>query len=122
MGTVLFREGRLHRRFGRGVWNLTEKGKQGKLDHAAALAIFRAVHQRFQKNCPAGENTAEIEEVVAPLEDSSSGPDDYRELLLNRIKSLSPAGFERLLRESGFQHGEVAGRSGDGGIDGVGIS
>ena len=61
----------------------------------------------------------------APLADSSSGPDDHRQLLLNRIKPLSPAGFERLcqrlLRESDFQHVEVTGRSGDGSIDGAGI-
>ena len=41
------------------------------------------------------------------------------------IRSLSPAGFEklcqRLLRESGFQQVEVTGRSGDGGIDGKGL-
>lgn len=38
---------------------------------------------------------------------------------------MSPAGFERfcqrLLRESGFQEVTVTGRSGDGGIDGIGI-
>jgi len=40
------------------------------------------------------------------------------------IRSLSPSGFERLtqriLRESGFSHVEVTGKSGDGGIDGSG--
>jgi restriction system protein len=38
---------------------------------------------------------------------------------------LPPAGFERLsqrlLRESGFQQVVVTGKSGDGGIDGMGI-
>jgi len=66
-----------------------------------------------------------LEEAIAPSEEGFAGPDDHRQLLLNRIKSLSPAGFERLcqrlLRESGFQHVEVTGRSSDGGIDGVGI-
>ncbi|HEV8366920.1 MAG TPA: restriction endonuclease [Pyrinomonadaceae bacterium] len=42
-----------------------------------------------------------------------------------RLLALSPAGFERfcqrLLRESGFQEVTVTGRSGDGGIDGIGI-
>jgi len=41
------------------------------------------------------------------------------------IKSLPASGFERLcqrlLRESGFQQVVVTGRSGDGGIDGIGI-
>ena len=52
-------------------------------------------------------------------------PPDHRTYLLNLIKSLPPSGFERLsqrlLRESGFQKVEVTGKSGDGGIDGVGI-
>jgi restriction system protein len=41
------------------------------------------------------------------------------------MQSLPPDGFERLcqriLRESGFQQVVVTGRSGDGGIDGVGV-
>jgi restriction system protein len=41
------------------------------------------------------------------------------------LQSLSPGGFERfcqrLLRESGFQEVTITGRSGDGGIDGIGI-
>jgi len=45
--------------------------------------------------------------------------------LLNLIKLLPPAGFEKLsqklLRESGFQEVVVTGRSGDGGIDGMGV-
>src|SRR5262249_47737218 len=45
--------------------------------------------------------------------------------LLDILKSLPPAGFERLcqflLRESGFEKVGVTGRSGDGGIDGHGI-
>jgi restriction system protein len=39
--------------------------------------------------------------------------------------SLPAAGFERLcqrlLRESGFEHVSITGRSGDGGIDGIGV-
>ncbi|MDQ3304100.1 MAG: restriction endonuclease [Actinomycetota bacterium] len=109
----------------RGVWRLTEIGKQAELDHDAALAVFREVQQRFQVNRTVGEETPEIEEADAPYEEDSSGPDDHRQVLLKRIKSLSPPGFERLcqrlLRESGFQHVEVTGRSSDGGIDGVGI-
>jgi restriction system protein len=45
--------------------------------------------------------------------------------VLEIIQSLPPQGFERLcqrlLRESGFQQVKVTGRSGDGGIDGIGI-
>ncbi|MDP3295179.1 MAG: restriction endonuclease [Nevskia sp.] len=41
------------------------------------------------------------------------------------LKALSPDGFERLcqrlLREHGFQHVKVTGKSADGGIDGEGV-
>ena len=50
---------------------------------------------------------------------------DYREELVQTLQSLPAAGFERfcqrLLRESGFQEVTITGRSGDGGIDGIGI-
>jgi GrpB-like predicted nucleotidyltransferase (UPF0157 family) len=49
----------------------------------------------------------------------------YRDEVIAKLQSLSPAGFERfcqrLLRESGFQEVSITGRSGDGGIDGIGI-
>jgi restriction system protein len=48
--------------------------------------------------------------------------DELLAVLMNRIK---PDAFERLaqriMRESGFVKVEVTGRSGDGGIDGVGV-
>jgi restriction system protein len=50
---------------------------------------------------------------------------DWRDQLLSLIQILPPAAFERLsqrvLRESGFTSVEVTGKSGDGGIDGVGV-
>jgi restriction system protein len=49
---------------------------------------------------------------------------DYRDHLLTVIRKLPPKGFEllcqRLLQASGFERVEVTGRSGDGGIDGIG--
>jgi len=60
---------------------------------------------------------AEVAEAV--LEET------WREELLTKLLNLSPDAFERLcqrlLRESGFVEVRVTGRSGDGGIDGVGI-
>ena len=50
---------------------------------------------------------------------------DHRVILLNKLMELPPNGFERLcqrlLRESGFESVTVTGRSGDGGLDGLGI-
>ena len=55
-----------------------------------------------------------------------SDPDtEWRTTLLQRLLEMSPAAFERLtqrlLREAGFREVEVLGRSGDGGLDGVGV-
>lgn len=55
------------------------------------------------------------------------GPDEerWRDQLLNALMNLHPAAFERvaqrLLREAGFLSATVTGRSGDGGIDGLGV-
>jgi restriction system protein len=106
----------------RGVWSLTEKGISTDTVTIDDLEIFKDVRNSFKKEKksdelwkpPGGEK--EEEEIEPP---------DHRTSLLNLIKSLPPNGFERLsqrlLRESGFQKVEVTGKTGDGGIDGVGI-
>lgn len=52
-------------------------------------------------------------------------PDDWKSRTLERLKAMSPVAFERLaqrlLREAGFRNVQVLGKSGDGGIDGVGV-
>jgi restriction system protein len=70
----------------------------------------------------------QLEEVVTQQTEEAA-PEDvprgYREQALEIMQALPPQGFERLcqrlLRESGFQQVTVTGRSGDGGIDGIGI-
>ncbi|MEN6576618.1 MAG: restriction endonuclease [Phycisphaerales bacterium] len=111
----------------RGVWTLTEKGRQlGQFTYEDALRLFKEVHTQFQgtekDSCP-GEND---ETTAAPPEGglpSSAG--SYRQAVLERLRALPASGFERfaqrLLRESDFEEVTVTGRSGDGGIDGVGI-
>ena len=51
--------------------------------------------------------------------------DDWKTVLLATLKKMNPAAFERLamrlLREAGFQRVEVVGRSGDAGLDGIGL-
>ncbi|WP_244564144.1 restriction endonuclease [Rhizobium sp. RU36D] len=50
---------------------------------------------------------------------------DWKQSLLECLMQMDPASFERLsqrlLREAGFIKVEVRGKSGDGGIDGVGV-
>ena len=71
------------------------------------------------------KNKDQIEPTLNEIEDDEIESLDHRTKLINLIKSMPPSGFERLsqrlLRESGFQQVAVTGRSGDGGIDGVGV-
>ncbi|MCC6669476.1 MAG: restriction endonuclease [Planctomycetes bacterium] len=111
----------------RGVWSLTEKGRElNKLSSRQALDLFKHVHDQFQtrRTEEAGSETEDTE--PAPPENAALSPSGkHREVVLERLRGLPPGGFERfcqrLLRESGFQEVRVTGRSGDGGIDGIGI-
>ena len=57
--------------------------------------------------------------------DADSNEEAWREKLMVRLLQLDPSAFERLaqrlLREAGFHSVRVTGKSGDGGIDGVGV-
>lgn len=102
-----------------GVWNLTDKGMSVDLSAFNALDVFRSVQSNRPKR--AKESDTQQRDEDTPDEEE---PKDHRAALLKVIKSLSPGGFERLtqrlLRESGFQQVTVTGKSGDGGIDGIG--
>jgi restriction system protein len=111
----------------RGVWTLTEKGQAAlPLSDADARRLFREISSTFAKSkkSKSAESSA-IAEVPLADEDITLVNQNYREEIAARLMGLSPAGFERfcqrLLRESGFQEVTVTGRSGDGGIDGIGI-
>ena len=109
----------------RGVWVLTAKGKD--IDSVDPRQVTRFVldlkkgqrSKSTQKNKGNAMDVEVVEVAEAVLEET------WREELLPRLLNLSPAAFERLsqrlLRESGFVEVKVTGRSGDGGIDGVGI-
>lgn len=111
----------------RGVWTLTELGNKTDLQTFDPLAFFKAIHkQKFSKKKAdadlSPDDSMAAEPAGEPAEDLDS---DYGTSLLEIIKSLPPAGFERLcqrlLREHGFEQVNVTGKSGDGGIDGIGI-
>jgi restriction system protein len=105
----------------RGIWSLTEKGRLADLSKFDPLDVFKTVQKDKKK--------VDIEKQSIDKHDSARAPDDeelipHRVRVLEIIRSLPPEGFERLsqrlLRESGFQHVSVTGRTGDGGIDGIG--
>jgi restriction system protein len=103
----------------RGVWTLTEKGRSlGAVTPDEIQQIIREVSAQTKPTVDDGAGPAPTDTIVPTVS-------NYREELARTLQSLPPAGFERfcqrLLRESGFQDVTVTGRSGDGGIDGIGI-
>ena len=99
----------------RGIWSLTEAGEHATLaELRKKINELRAIdHKKFPEKSP----------TSSPENGQAIG--DWKDELLNLLKSMDPAAFERLskrlLRESGFVKVEVKGKSGDGGIDGTGI-
>jgi len=104
----------------RAIWTITEVGK--KLSQAECEQILSTVRKDYiegrkaVKSKTVDEATDEIQEITDL---------DWKQSLLNVLTSIEPAAFERLsqriLRESGFTKVEVMGKSGDGGIDGMGL-
>jgi restriction system protein len=106
-----------------GVWALTEKGRFEKLTTTRVTELFKQVQTTFSKKEEGLIKTDVVIEAQSPSE--SEQETRFGLGLLDVLKSLSPAGFERvsqrLLRESGFEKVVVTGKSSDGGIDGHGI-
>jgi len=108
---------------GRGVWILTDLGRQAsdwpasKVKRAAADA-YKAIYAARKAAVILADE--QIDGAGQPTETS-----DWKDILLSKLKEIAPAAFERLcqrlLRESGFVKVEVTGKSGDGGIDGAGV-
>src|SRR5690348_4842996 len=96
----------------RGVWSLTEQGRQTTLNHQQAYAIFRKWSKVFQEERKQREKDEPSAEVGIESGDSPSR--DYREEVLAIILKLPPSGFERLsqrvLREAGFTQVLVTGK------------
>ena len=101
----------------RGVWALTQQGRQTELvdPNVVVVHYYRDYREQLDQ-----ERAIQIS-----VEEESDAEISWREDVLNSILEMDAAAFERLiqrvLRESGFIQVEVTGRSGDGGIDGKGI-
>jgi len=106
----------------RGVWAIApDKRHIETIDAQEIVRAVREAHRAQRAAKTSGEpETPEDDEVP---EETRSWREDLHYVL---TQELTPAGFERLiqrlLRESGFVHVEVTGKSGDGGIDGKGIA
>lgn len=100
----------------RAVWSLTSEGiKTSYIDPKEAKKTVQNLHIKKNSIFPTTEtvNSNEINEL------------GWEDELIGIMKQMQPDAFERLsqrfLRELGFINVEVTGKSGDGGIDGVGV-
>ena len=106
----------------RGIWSLSELGETIPLE--AVTSIPAEVRRSSYERRPVGGKRA-ASSLDEEAEDSDAEVATWRDELLTTLQAMDPAAFERLaqrlLREAGFIKVEVTGRSGDGGIDGVGV-
>jgi restriction system protein len=114
----------------RGVWVLTEKGRNARLSHEDAYGLFKSIHDGFQREDgqpgeAESEKTVDEADASAPDEKAYLNQDAIQEELVRILRSISDKGFEelcaRLLRHIGFENLKVTGQSGDHGIDGEGF-
>ena len=104
----------------RGVWALTPAGREVV---ESQIAPLRAKYLKAMRDARAAHAAGAIpddtHEAVAVAEVA------WQDRLLEALLAMDPAAFERLcqrlLREAGFSRTQVTGRSGDGGIDGLGV-
>jgi restriction system protein len=113
-----------------GVWTLTEKGLKAELtqkDLAKLYAIKKELEKEYKQAKSEMSEKVEPKLVHEETYDDEEYTEDtnYKTEALNLLQSLPASGFERicqrLLRESGFEQVVVTGKSGDGGIDGIGL-
>lgn len=103
----------------RGVWALTPTGREVTQSQIAPL---RAKYHKALRDARAASATEGLDEAEEAEQDAEMS---WRDRLLEALLAMEPAAFERLcqrlLREAGFSRTQVTGRSGDGGIDGLGV-
>ena len=123
----------------RGVWALTEKGRETHLDHPAAIKIAKAVQAEVSQaredagpKSPRGldnasvptPQTTEVGDDIAPDESAYVNESEARARLVEILRGLTPVGFEeftaRVLRHIGFESVSVTQATRDGGVDGEG--
>jgi restriction system protein len=104
----------------RGVWAVTDLGRS--MSEPEMRAANKAWRDSLRK-----ERRERRRSQVADAEgeeDEGEAEVSWKDQLIARLLELPPDGFERLaqriLREAGFVNVAVTGRSGDGGIDGMG--
>jgi restriction system protein len=113
----------------RGVWALTDAGTALLTDTVLSESQRRdrlreiwsahlAELRKARKARPSRDD--EVPDTAEPAEERN-----WKERLLDQLMGMRPDGFERLasrlLREADFDSVNITGKSGDGGIDGLGV-
>ena len=108
----------------RGVWSTTELGREMT---AADITPRHAAYQAQMREARKQRKAAEADQGDRTVEDDDAelSSKTWKEQLLEALLGLPADSFERLarrlLREAGFISATVTGKSGDGGIDGIGV-
>ncbi len=113
----------------RGVWALSDTGKRitnrNQTVQIRAQVLQELRSKRLKKDQPENPGHAVSRPSRSFEETDDDDENDWKSSLLGALKDMHPSAFERLsqrlLREAGFVKVEVRGRTGDGGIDGVGV-
>jgi restriction system protein len=103
----------------RGVWSTTELGRTMTPEDVATR------HAAYKTQLRDARRAKQLARAEEGLDEDESAPRDWKERLLEVLFEVPPDSFERLarrlLREAGFVSATVTGKSGDGGIDGIGV-
>jgi restriction system protein len=103
----------------RGVWAITKEGESLTDDDV------RLIPGKVRKQVAEARRERQSASPDQDVDELDTGERFWKDELLGILRSLRPDAFERLaqrlLREAGFIKVEVTGRSGDGGIDGLGV-
>ena len=113
----------------RGIWSLTDEGTALVTDPAATDSQrherIRELWQAHLVETRKARKTRPSQDAGDPDTAELSGERGWKELLLDQLMDMPPDAFERLaqrlLREADFNSVNVTGKSGDGGIDGLGV-
>ena len=113
----------------RAMWVLTEEGRSATEEEVNAVRQRRrADAARKRKAKLSREENGDVDDLEdAPSSDELDefAEDDWQNELLDIIREMEPPAFERLARQLllslGFSNVEVVGKSGDGGIDLLGV-
>ena len=103
-----------------GVWETTERGRD-----AAERELWRDYSAKLRAERREKKQAAKAAGADVEPETDDGDTDDWPEELLQVMLRMTPDAFERLahrlLRAAGFINTKVTVRSGDGGIDGMGV-